>query len=243
MASLVKTDKSSEGSTDTLDGLVGTLITQLKTNPPDWLKESVIKKGEQSNTKYRFIIAPGNGGCGANIKAVNWYGWFDQEMKKRGHESICTNWPDPYICHQSQWIPHCLNELKLDENTVIVGHSTGALLAMRLIEKYKVAGIILVSAAHTDLGDAGERASGYFDEDWDWEAMKPNAQFIHQFHSDDDHLIPVTEARFVASKLKGDNYTYEELSGYGHFFEPFQPLLDAVDKYCQPVQFPEVQSQ
>ena len=48
-----------------------------------------------------------------------------------------------------------------------------------------------VSAAHTDLGDADERASGYFDVPWDWEAMKPNAKFIHQFHSADDHLIPV----------------------------------------------------
>ena len=84
-------------------------------------------------------------------------------------------------------------------------------MAMRLIEKYKVGGIILVSAAHTDLDDEGERASGYFDEEWDWEAMKPNATFIHQFHSRDDHLIPVSEARFVASKLKGDNHVYEEL--------------------------------
>jgi hypothetical protein len=62
--------------------------------------------------------------------------------------------------------------------------------------------------------------------------MKPNAKFIHQFHSDDDHLIPVAEARFVASKLKGANHVYEELSGYSHFFGPFQPLLDCVDTYC-----------
>jgi pimeloyl-ACP methyl ester carboxylesterase len=135
------------------------------------------------------------------------------------------------------WLPFTKDDLQADEQTIVIGHSTGALLAMRLLETHKVFGVILVAAAHTDLGDEGERASGYFPtsdggSEWDWEAMKPNATFIHQFHSEDDHLIPVAEARFVAEKLKGDNHVYEELSGLSHFFEPFQQLLDAVDKYC-----------
>jgi predicted alpha/beta hydrolase family esterase len=181
----------------------------------------------------RFIIAPGNGGCGRNTKETNWYGWFDEEMKKRGHESVCVNFPDPDVCHQSKWLPFVRDELNADEDTVVVGHSTGALLAMRLLEVHAVRGVILVAAAHTDLGDEGERASGYFDTAWDWEAMKPNATFIHQFHSTDDHLIPVSEARFVAEKLAGENHVYEELQGYSHFFAPFQQVLDCVDKYCK----------
>lgn len=62
--------------------------------------------------------------------------------------------------------------------------------------------------------------------------MKSNAGFIHQFHSTDDHCIPISEARFVAGQLKGPNHVYEELSGFSHFFGPFQPLLDCVDKYA-----------
>ena len=180
----------------------------------------------------RFIIAPGNGGCGRNTAATNWYGWFAEEVRSRGHECSATNFPDPDVCHQSIWLTFVRDELKADEDTVVVGHSTGALLAMRLLEVHKVHGVILVAAAHTDLGDAGERASGYFDTPWDWKAMGPNATFIHQFHSSDDHLIPVAEARFVADKLAGRNHCYEELAGFSHFFEPFQPLLDAVDRYC-----------
>ena len=160
------------------------------------------------------------------------YAWLDAELRKRGHESICDNWPDPHVCHQSIWLAHVRDELKADENTVIVGHSTGALLAMRLLETTDVYGAILVAAAHTDLDDPHEKASGYFETEWDWEAMKSHAQFIHQFHSSDDHLIPVSEARFVAERLQGENHEYEELAGYSHFFEPFQPLLDCVDKHC-----------
>jgi len=188
---------------------------------------------QQKKKPIQIIIAPGNGGCGRNIKKVNWYGWFHKEMLSRGHDSICENWPDPNICHQSNWISYCINDLKADENTIVVGHSTGALLAMRLAETIKLKGIVLVAAAHTDLGDAGERASGYFDTDWDWNTQKENAGFIHQFHSKDDHLIPVSEARYVANQLQGNNAVYEELNGYSHFFEPFQPLLDAMDTYCK----------
>ena len=35
----------------------------------------------------RFIIAPGNGGCGRSTASTNWYGWLDEELKKKGHES------------------------------------------------------------------------------------------------------------------------------------------------------------
>jgi hypothetical protein len=53
---------------------------------------------------------------------------------------------------------------------------------MRLLERIEIYGAILVAAAHTGLGDADERASGYFDSEWDWESMKPNAKFIHQVY-------------------------------------------------------------
>ena len=86
-----------------------------------------------SGVRVRFIVAPGNGGCAAHTQDANWYGWLDGELKKRGHESVVVNWPDPYICHQRNWIPFARDELKADEHTVVVGHSTGALLAMRLL--------------------------------------------------------------------------------------------------------------
>ena len=42
--------------------------------------------------------------------------------------------PDPYVARCSIWLPFIQNELKADENTVIVGHSSGAIAAMRLLE-------------------------------------------------------------------------------------------------------------
>jgi len=120
-----------------------------------------------------------------------------------------------------------------------VGHSSGAACAMRLLERQHpesrsggggvLRGVVLVAAAHTDMGDEGERASGYFNRPWDWEAMKRGADRIALFHGTDDHLIPVREARYVAEKMGGDNFEYREMTGVSHFFRPWDEILGVVD--------------
>ena len=87
-------------------------------------------------------------------------------------------------------------------NVVLVGHSSGAQAALRYAELYAVHGIVLVSATYSDLGDAHERASGYYPQPQSatlgggesnpylFDKMKENCKNWHQFHSDDDPFIP-----------------------------------------------------
>jgi hypothetical protein len=42
---------------------------------------------------------------------------------------------------------------------------------MRLLEENEILGVILVATCHTDLGDANERASGYFSDPWKWDQI------------------------------------------------------------------------
>lgn len=49
-----------------------------------------------------------------------------------------------------------------------MGHSSGAVAALRILETTKVLGVALVAAYHTDLGDETEKESGYFDAPWQW---------------------------------------------------------------------------
>jgi len=178
----------------------------------------------------RIVICPGMG-CDASS---NWYRWFAGEMEKRKYvsEIILRNFPDQPKCRESIWIPFLKNQVGLDADTVVVGHSTGAACAMRMLEDKeidKVRGVILVAAAYTDLGDEWEAASEYFNRPWAWERMREGAEIIQQFHGTDDHLIPVAEGRYVAQMLEGANFQYHELPGRSHFFEPFPELLDIMD--------------
>ena len=177
----------------------------------------------------RVVVIPGMG-CTPTATS-NWYGWFQAEMQRRSHECVLRDFPDPYGCKESVWVPFVLNDIGVDDDTVIVGHSSGAACAMRLLEQnLNLRGAVLVAAAHTDLGDEAERRSEYFNRPWDWETMKKGARNIVCFHGTDDHLIPVSEARHIAEMMEGGSFEYMEMDGKSHFFRPWQELLDVMDQ-------------
>jgi predicted alpha/beta hydrolase family esterase len=163
----------------------------------------------------RVIILPGNG-C-TPVEDCNWYGWMQDTLQKSGvfSEVVLRDMPDPYEAKEEIWMPFIKDELKVDEHTIVIGHSSGAVAAMRLLEHTRVLGCVLVSTCHTDLGCESERISNYYSRPWQWEKIKANASWILQYHSVDDHLIPIEEADFVASNIDS---TYTRFQNRSHFF-------------------------
>jgi len=189
-------------------------------------------------------------GC-TPVATSNWYSWFANEMRQRPGVTECVlrDFPDPYQCKESVWVPFVTDDVGLDEDTIIVGHSSGAACAMRLLESEpkkvnssnnpsstSLHGAVLVASAYTDMGDKSERRSEYFNRPWNWETMKRGAKNIALFHGTDDHLIPVAEARYIAEKLKGDNFKYYEMTGVSHFFQPWNEILEVVDNMIQGIE-------
>lgn len=188
----------------------------------------------------RCLIVPGNG-C-VPVRRSNWYAKAQKELERSGlfSEVLLEDMPDPYVASESAWIPFLRDRLCADDDTVLVGHSSGAQATLRLLETQRLRGAVLVAACHTDLGDANERASGYYNRPWQWEAIAANAGFVLQWHSADDPFIPVAEARHVAKSL-GDACEYLEHKRSSHFFtwESFGPeLLDRLRaKLGEPLAF------
>ena len=120
------------------------------------------------------------------------------------------------MARQNFWLPF-IKELGADENTILIGHSSGAIAALRFAEKNKILGTVLVGAYYTDLGDENEKESGYFDKLWDWQLIKNNQKWIIQFASTDDPFIPIEEARILHQNLNTIYYehTYQKHFGYG----------------------------
>lgn len=187
----------------------------------------------------KVILIPGMG-C-TPIARSNWYAWFAREMNQRPNvQCHVQDFPDPHQCRESIWLPHVQKLLSTDkgdptEQTIVIGHSSGAACAMRLLEQQQqtgkpLAACILVAAAYTDLDDEDERLSGYFNRPWDWQRMAQGAAKIVLFHGTDDHLIPVREARYIAEKLSfAEHFDYREMDGKSHFFEPWPELLQVMD--------------
>lgn len=173
--------------------------------------------------RIKAILIHGNGGCTA---ADGWLPFVERDLTALGFDVVNQTFPDNVRARASIWLPY-LDTLGADEHSVLIGHSSGAVAAMRYAETHRVLGSVLVGVCHTDLGDPGERASGYYRQAWRWDAIRDNQQWIGIFQSSDDPLIPVAEARYVAAQLK---CSYFESPDRGHFIDraPFPELVNFV---------------
>uniref|UniRef100_A0A6B2LMB2 Retinoblastoma-binding protein 9 n=1 Tax=Arcella intermedia TaxID=1963864 RepID=A0A6B2LMB2_9EUKA len=169
----------------------------------------------------KIILVPGNGVGWENLDNKVWYGWLKRTVEAQLH-----------VPERPSWMPFILNDLACDADTIIVGHSSGAACALRLLEKTRVRGVFLVSAYTSDLGYATERASGYFNRPFQWATMKSNTDFVVQFHGEDDHLVPLAEGELVAQELGTE---FRVIEGGGHFQQgTFEQLFEAIRNKIQP---------
>ena len=200
-----------------IDGIIFTSPSQIRQE----LKERGLMKSQP-----KVIIIHGNSG---SKPTDNWIPYVKQELEKAGITVLAPEFPDNDLARASIWLPY-LHMLKADENTILVGHSSGAIASMRFAEKNKVLGTILIGSYYTDLGFEKKKLSGYFDEPWDWEAIKNHQLWVIQFASTDDPWIPIQEPRYVRDHLGSE---YHEFNNQGHFGgdynkQTFPELVEAI---------------
>jgi predicted alpha/beta hydrolase family esterase len=161
--------------------------------------------------KPRFVFVHGNQ---TSDWRTPWTVWLQQKLASRGYDTHFENMPDPQVARRDIWIPYLRDEVKVGPADVIIGWSSGAVAAMRYAEAHKILGSILISPCYTDLGDALEKQSGYYDDPWNWQAIKSNQKKIALVFGDDDPYIPQSEFAYIAVHLGPEKL---KIPGAGHF--------------------------
>jgi len=159
----------------------------------------------------KAVFVPGNGN---STTKDNWFPSIKLDLEERGIEVIAATFPDPDLARKSYWIPFLIDELKVDKDTILIGHSSGGVASMRLAETHQILASILVGVCHTDLSMGKEKLSGYYDQPWQWQKIKQNQQWTILFASQDDPWIPIEEPRHIHQQL---NCEYHEYKNQGHF--------------------------
>ncbi len=167
----------------------------------------------------KIVIIHGNGGC---TKSHFWIPWLKAALKQKGFSVAAPTMPDNVEAKSSVWLPYMRDVLKCDANTVVIGHSSGAVAAMRYAEEHQLLGSVLIGACYTDLGHESERLAGYYSAPWQWDKIKKNQRWTMLLASTDDPYIPVSEARFIHDQLGSD---YVEFTEQGHFMDTKIPDL------------------
>jgi len=181
----------------------------------------------------KVMIIPGNGNTDISF---NWYLYVKKELEKLGFEVIAENMPDADLARKEFWLPFMEKKLAGDEKAILIGHSSGAIAILKYLETHKAEGAVIVGAYYTDLGESNEKASGYFDDEWQWGKIRQNTKWILQFASVDDPFIPIEEPRLVAKRTNSEYHEYTDQGHFGSGHEEkstFPELVEAIKKHIK----------
>jgi len=181
----------------------------------------------------KFLILHGTDGSPES----NWFMWLKGVLIGKGHEVWLPQLPHanaPNIKIYNEFLLSNANFV-LDENTVIIGHSSGAVEILSLLQHVPVDTVIktaiLVSAFKDDL--AWDTLKGLFVEPFDLDLIKKHCPSFTFIHSDNDPYCPIEHAQYLAQQTGGELIILE---GQGHFntelgpqYKQFPELLDILD--------------
>ena len=74
----------------------------------------------------KVIFIPRNGG---ESPKDHWFPYLKGELEGMGISVIDSEFPDNDLAREVYWIPFLKNNLHADEQTILVGHSSGAIAA------------------------------------------------------------------------------------------------------------------
>jgi predicted alpha/beta hydrolase family esterase len=133
----------------------------------------------------------------------NWFAWLKSELESKE----LTVWL-PQLPHTEQpslreWTDfvHDNCPFTINNETLIVGHSSGAILALILAQEsgQTIGAIMAVSVFH-DNSLQWEPNNHLFDVPFDWQKIRNHTHKLLFVHSDDDPYVPLDQARYVAKQ-------------------------------------------
>ena len=98
---------------------------------------------EKSSKPFKVLILHGTWGSGEG----NWFPWLKRYLGEWGIEVANPTLPDAKLPDYKERMTFLEKEYGdfIDENTIIIGHSSGAPTAWQLAEKKRVRGLVLVA--------------------------------------------------------------------------------------------------
>lgn len=142
----------------------------------------------------------------------NWYLWAKTELEKVGRgvfipelPTMNTNLPD--INLQLKTI-----EQFIDKSTLVIGHSLGAVLGLKLAEIANFDKLFLVSG--WDFDDLTKEHQLFWSSKIDHEKIKKNVREIYVISSDNDPYFTAFQAEEMSKRLNGK---FILIKGAGHF--------------------------
>lgn len=176
----------------------------VKTAQRNWIGKS---EGAEINFPlkgdYNYVLLHGfKGNAGKNF-----FPWLKKELSKKEYRYFAPNLPNPSRPTEEEQVSAVLKSAKFDENTILFGHSLGAVVAMKVAEKLKnkIAGLVLAGGfAEPKFKDHPRPFETTFSWKFNWRKIKANCGFVKILSAANDYAVPAEQGRILAEKLSGE---------------------------------------
>ncbi|MBP9821313.1 MAG: alpha/beta hydrolase [Candidatus Pacebacteria bacterium] len=167
----------------------------------------------------------------------DWLPWAKVQLESAGYFVVALGFPTPAGQSRESWdVIFAPYKTKINNETLFIGHGTGALFALRVIESLvsPILGTVLVAPYARPLPHMGfQKASeSFLVPDIDWSKIKANSGITSILYGTDDPFITSDESKFVAEQLGVSPLPIE---GGGHLnrasgFDTFVQLISTVQE-------------
>jgi len=159
--------------------------------------------------KRHYVLLPG---FASNSKR-SFFPWLKRELEAKGHSVQALDLPDARIPNIANQIEAVLKQVKFGPDTILVGHSWGAVVALKILEKLKtpIAGTILVAGL---IEPAVKNRESWplrliFNWRFTWPKIKKNAGWVKILRDLKDPLIADNQGLRIQQELGGDLIEFE----------------------------------
>ncbi|MBI2047262.1 leucine--tRNA ligase [Candidatus Pacearchaeota archaeon] len=170
-------------------------------------------------TESNFIVLHGYGGS----SEVNFFPWLKRELEKKGYKVSVPKLPNTDNPNVNEQVKYVLDNCKLDENTVLLGHSLGSVVALKVLESLnKPIKKLILAAGFIEPVIKEWPFVKNFDWKFDFEKIRDNVKEIIILHDTKDK-IPREQAEKLKEKL-GSKLIYFEAE-YKHICGEREPIV------------------
>lgn len=153
------------------------------------------------------------------LTSDNWYPWMKEKLEKKGYRVFLPNLPtmqDNYPNMQDM-LSYIEKDIPIDKETIIFGHSLGAVLGLHLAEKKSFNKLFLI--AGWDFDDLTAEHKSFWPNKLDHDKIKKLVKEIYCVTADNDPYMTAFIVEQMSKRLDG---TYLLIPNAGHFTEKYK---------------------
>jgi leucyl-tRNA synthetase len=195
---------------------------RVKTMQKNWIGKS---EGTEINfpVESNYVLLHGYNGRPDNTLHAG----LRDHLDSLGLKYQCPVMPGAGQPKEEEQVNFVLENCKFDENTIIVGHSLGCVVAMKVIEKLdiKIKGLVMVAGfTQPKFKDKERPFTDTFNWNFDFEKIKGKVGTIKILSGINDDAVPIEEGRKLAQALSGE--LIEVTSEKPHFRSTNEPTVN-----------------